>query len=125
MLLLVCLLLGIWSNAGECFSSEMFVCPTWMHRNSQHNHCECGSGLHQAIICNGDSSTVYLVNDDFCMFVSEELNTTLIGTCPYGSGGLYQNSKMILHTVVVTCIEKVSFVGNVMTITLSQSIHTT
>ena len=92
MLLSLCLLLAIWSNASECIisdseESEPLVCPTWMYPNSNHSECVCGSRLHGIVSCNAETSTVYLANF-YCIFFNEELYTTLIGSCPYSTGGL-------------------------------------
>ena len=91
MLLLTCLLLAIWPSASEYIGSEEskpFACPTWMYRSSaNHSECVCGDSLNGVVSCNAKTSTVHLPRH-FCIFFSEELDTTLIGNCPYGSGGL-------------------------------------
>ena len=61
----------------------MNVCPPWMYPNpQQHNECGCATRVGGAILCDQESSAVYIL-DFYCIFYSEELNTTLIGTCPY------------------------------------------
>ena len=64
------------------------TCPTWTYPNPQAPHeCVCGSSLHNTIICEQDTLTSLLTMSDICIFFSEELQTTLAGTCPYGFGG--------------------------------------
>ena len=86
-LLLLQLLLVSYLNGSECVTSEPSanVCPAWMYPNpQQHNECVCGNRLGGAVLCDQESLTVYLL-DFYCILYSEELNTTLIGTCPYFS----------------------------------------
>ena len=88
-MLLVCLVLAIWCSTGECaINSELFPCPTWMYRkNMQDKECTCGDKLDNAITCFNEKYRVIL-QKNFCYILSKELNTTLIGTCPYSDGGL-------------------------------------
>ena len=88
MLLLSFVLVGFLINAGFTGSvPEPSACPTWFHRpNSQNNDCVCGDVLNWAIYCDEGSGSVHLVKS-FCMFFSNEINTTLSGTCPYSDGG--------------------------------------
>ena len=59
-----------------------------MYPSSANNsECVCGDSLNGIVSCNEESSTVYLAKH-FCAFFSEELDTTLIGNCPYSLGGL-------------------------------------
>ena len=87
MLLIVCIL--ILYHASKCItdSTEVATCPTWTYPSPPHNECVCGASLADAIICNSETLTSQITVKYFCMFFSEELQTTLIGTCPYGSGG--------------------------------------
>ena len=87
MLLLMCLTLGILFTMSKCDSYEASKCPTWMYLSSRNNSsCKCGSSLRGAVYCNSRTSTVYL-HKLFCIFFNEELNITLIGTCPYAIRG--------------------------------------
>ena len=90
MLLLVCLQLTILFCISKCSieSSEVAICPTWTYPSPPHNECVCGSSLKDVIICNSETLTSQLIVKYFCIFFSEELQTILIGTCPYGSGGM-------------------------------------
>ena len=87
-MLLVCLVLAIWCSTGECvINSEPSPCPTWTFRqNAQDKGCTCDNDLHDAITCLTGKYKVVVVKG-FCYILSEELNTTLIGTCPYSTGG--------------------------------------
>ena len=106
MLLPVCLLLAIWSSTSECIGSEEsepLTCPTWMYPSSANNsECVCGSSLSGSVLCNAESSTVHLAKH-FCAFFSEELDTTLIGNCPYGFGGLLPKNVSALKDDTGLC----------------------
>ena len=106
MLLFVCLLLAIWSGASECISSEEsepLTCHTWMYPSSANkSECMCGSNLRDVVRCNADTSTVFLARY-YCIFLSEELNTTLIGSCPYGFGGLLPRNVSELKDDIELC----------------------
>ena len=82
-------LLVTWSSIGECTGFEEMVCPTWMHpdtSNSKHS-CVCGSSLGGIVDCDQESSRIK-IKRYYCSFFSKELNTTLIGSCPYSYGGI-------------------------------------
>ena len=88
MFKLVCIILAIWCSTGECVTNfELPPCPIWMyHPSPQDKECICGNDLHDAVTClSGEYSAV--VVKDFCIVLSEDHNTTLIGTCPYSTGG--------------------------------------
>ena len=107
MLLLVCLALGIYFTIGECSRYELSLkCPTWMYPDSQNNKCECGSALHGAVYCHSKTLTVHL-RKLFCIFFSEELNTTLVGTCPYtlSSETLPEDKCSYIHRTGQLCGE--------------------
>ena len=88
MLLLSFVLVSFLINAGFTGSvPEPSACPTWFYRpNLQNDDCVCGNVLNLAIYCDEGSGSVHLVKS-FCMFFSNEINTTLCGTCPYSDGG--------------------------------------
>ena len=90
ILLLVCLQLTILFCISKCSieSSEVAICPTWTYPSPPHNECVCGNSLEDVIICNSETLTSQLIVKYFCIFFSEELQTILIGTCPYGSSGM-------------------------------------
>ena len=88
LLAIVCLVLAVWCSTSACvINSEPSPCPTWTFRqNTQDKYCTCGNDLHDAIICLTGKYKVVVVKG-FCYILSDELNTTLIGTCPYSTGG--------------------------------------
>ena len=88
MLLSVSLLLAAWFSASECVGLESSVCPPWMNPSSQRKEYVCGSG---ADLCRTKAFHVYL-EGYFCIFFSKELNSTLVGGCPNGSGGPLTNN---------------------------------
>ena len=67
-------------------SSDQPTCPLWTYPSPSGNECICGDGLEYAVTCNPDTLTVYLTGQFFCfmLFNSNGVNTTLLGTCPYG-----------------------------------------
>ena len=83
MLQLVCFLLVLLFY-GKCASS-MTDCPTWTYPSPSYNDCVCGDTFGGIIVC--DSAQVAIDVSYYCMFFSEEFNTTLIGSCPYGIRG--------------------------------------
>ena len=80
MLPLVCFLLVLLFH-GKCASS-ITDCPTWTYSSPSYNNCVCGDKFGGVIVC--DSAQVRVDVNYYCMFFSEEFNTTLIGSCPYG-----------------------------------------
>ena len=64
--------------------SESSLCPMWMYFNSRDNRCMCGEVLNDIVQC--DPEARVHIKKFFCFFFSEEFNTTLVGTCPYGTG---------------------------------------
>ncbi len=96
----VCFVFAIWcgmSTGIAVLNSELPPCPTWMYRqNSQDNDCVCGSEL-DAMKCLSGKYHVEVMRY-FCIVLSEDnLNTTFIGTCPYGNGGLLPPNKSELR----------------------------
>ena len=89
-MLLVCLVLALsWFSASECvtISSELPPCPTWRyHPNPRDKECVCGNDLHDAVTCLPEKYSASVLKN-FCIVLSEDHNTTLIGTCPYSTGG--------------------------------------
>ena len=91
-MLLVCVILfALWCSMSV--KSELSPCPTWMYRrNAQDNECICGDKVQGAIKCLPRKYSV-TITEYFYIILSEDLNTTLIGTCPYGTGGLLPENK--------------------------------
>ena len=91
MLSLVFLFFTIWCSTGECvLNLEPSPCPAWLYCPSPQGECICGSDLQGAVTCNtGNYHSINLVKN-FCILLRENINSTviLIGTCPYGTGGL-------------------------------------
>ena len=82
-------ILAIWCSMSVTVAenSELPPCPTWMHRqNSQNNDCVCGISINEAVECLPGKYRVNVV-PHFCIILSEDLNTTYISSCPYGTGG--------------------------------------
>ena len=74
----------------------MSTCPTWTYPSPPNNECVCGVTLRTSIFCDPDTLTAFLMVTNVCIFYSEELQTTLAGTCPYGFGGkLPKNASKI------------------------------
>ena len=74
-------------------NSELPPCPIWMHRqNSQNNDCVCGISINEAVECGPGKHRVHVM-PHFCIILSEDLNTTFIGSCPYGTGGWLPPSR--------------------------------
>ena len=98
-------------HASKCTSesSKVATCPTWTYPSPPHNECVCGSDLHYwgyNIICDPDTLTVTVILTEryFCIFFSEELQTTLVGTCPYGyHGTLPRNPSKIKEGSNILC----------------------
>ena len=95
MLLLssACLLI-ILIHEGKC-NNDSSACPTWTYRSPHDNQCVCGARVH-SIICDPKTLTTVITVDYFCVFFSRELQSTLVGTCPYGLQGILpRNASMI------------------------------
>ena len=89
MLLIMCIAMAIWPTHTECAISKPPKCPTWHYYSN--NECVCGNNVKGAVICNANSSAVSLA-EYFCIFFCDELNTTLVGSCPYSHGGKVPNN---------------------------------
>ena len=74
--LLVVIVSGL--SHSECIKSEQTDCPTWKYYQDSSNSCVCNNHVGGAIDCFEESPEYY------CIFFSENLNSTLIGSCPYG-----------------------------------------
>ena len=57
------------------------VCPAWMYLDST-NSCKCSDHFHRVLICH--TNHVYIYNF-YCIYMNK-INSTLIGSCPYGAG---------------------------------------
>ena len=88
MLLFACVL-SILFHASRCKSKQpTAICPMWTYPSPPHNECVCGATLPNIISCQQDTLTASVsTGNRICIFFSEELQTTLVGTCPYGYGG--------------------------------------
>ena len=97
-MLLVCFIFAVWcSMSVSVANSELPPCPTWMYRqNAQDSDCICGREVHDAIKCHLEKNSVTIMRY-FCIILSEDLNTTFIGTCPYSTGGSLPKNKSELR----------------------------
>ena len=68
-------------------SSKLPSCPIWTYPSPSGKECVCGDSLHNAVICNPETLTIQLIVKFFCfiLFNDNGVNTTLLGTCPYGN----------------------------------------
>ena len=66
-----------------CNSSEISTCPTETYLSPPHNECVCTNMHGSGIVWDPDTLTLSVITGNICMFFSEELQTTLFGTCPY------------------------------------------
>lgn len=82
MLISLCLFIVNSTNSPSSFCHDQ----TWMYLDSNTNQCVCGDSLGGSVVCDAKASNVYITEKYYCMFFSEELNTTLIGNCPYNYG---------------------------------------
>ena len=83
--LVICFLV-LWIH-GECAAGSMSDCPTWTYP-TRNNECVCGSHFGYILVCITDMLVTTLNVDFYCVFFSEEFDTTLIASCPYGSRGI-------------------------------------
>ena len=68
---------------SECIKSEQTDCPTWKYYQDSSNSCVCNNHVGGAIDCFEESPYVR-IQQYYCIFFSENFNSTLIGSCPYG-----------------------------------------
>ena len=68
-------------------SSDLPTCPVWTYPSPSSSECICGDNLFNAVICNPETLTIQLIVQFFCFMVFDNngVNTTLLGTCPYGN----------------------------------------
>ena len=67
-------------------SSDLSTCPIWTFPSPSGNDCVCGDSLINIIICNPETLAIQLLVKFFCFILNDDngVNTTLLGTCPYG-----------------------------------------
>ena len=84
---LIHFLVGFFMYAVHADSSDLPTCPIWTYPSPPRNECVCGDSLQDTVICNSEILTVQLTAKFFCsmIFNSNGVNTTLLGTCPYGN----------------------------------------
>ena len=79
-------LLDIFTMCAD--SSDLPTCPIWTYPSTSGNECVCGDNLENVITytCNQKSLTVQLNRRFYCFMLLNDngVNTTLLGTCPYG-----------------------------------------
>ena len=77
-------LLDIFTMCAD--SSDLPTCPIWTYPSISGNECVCGDNLEDVITCNQKSLTVQLNRRFYCFMLLNDngVNTTLLGTCPYG-----------------------------------------
>ena len=80
------------------------TCPTWTYPSPPHNECVCGNA--PGISCDQDTLTVSVrAGHNICMFFSDNLQTILIGTCPYiFNGQIPRNTSQIMEEISKLCL---------------------
>ena len=80
------------------------TCPTWTYPSPPHNECVCGNA--PGISCDQDTLTVSVrAGRNICMFFSDNLQTILIGTCPYMfNGQIPRNTSQIMEEISKLCL---------------------
>ena len=76
------------SRVNLCDVNQFNSCPPGMF--CKDGYCKCGWHPHKAISCNGSNSSSVI--HCYCVTFDEETNATLIGSCIYNCGHLYNNS---------------------------------
>ena len=71
-------------------SEDLYSCPVWTYPSPSGKECICGDDLKEVIICNPKTLTIQLIMKFFCFMLNNDngVNTTLLGTCPYGDSQL-------------------------------------
>ena len=77
-----------------------YDCPTWTYP-THNNTCKCGVSFRHTVVC--DSLETDIVVDFYCIFLSEEYDTTLIGSCPYGTRAILPKNVSELKDRNVQC----------------------
>ena len=67
-------------------SSDLSTCPIWTYPSPSGSECVCGASFINIIICNTETLAIQLIMKFFCFILNNDngVNTTLLGTCPYG-----------------------------------------
>ena len=71
-----------------CCSYCAEPCPIWMHQDDsdpQHK-CVCSSAINRIVQCYDGRGA--FIQGYYCMFFSEEMNKTLVGSCPFGDNAM-------------------------------------
>ena len=80
-------------------SSDLSSCPIWTYPSTSGNECICGNSLFNTIICNPETLAVQLTVKLFCFMLNNDngVNTTLLGTCPYGDSVRLPRNYSVSH----------------------------
>ena len=81
-------------------SSDLSTCPVWTYPSPSGNECVCGDSLFNNImICNSETLAVQLTVKFFCFMLNNDngVNTTLLGTCPYGDSVRLPRNFSVSH----------------------------
>ena len=80
-------------------SSDLSTCPIWTYPSPSGSECTCGNSLLNIIICNPETLIVQLTVKFFCfiLFNDNGVNTTLLGTCPYGDSQRLPRNFSVSH----------------------------
>ena len=58
------------------------TCPLWKYHKYYNSSCECGSGIHNVVICRDNQSTISL-QSCYCISYNDNGDGVVVGACPF------------------------------------------
>ena len=63
---------------------QKYSCEFWSHYNAATNSCECGSAIHNIVLCQKiNGSLTVSVLHGYCMTLNNKTKQAVVGACPY------------------------------------------
>ena len=74
------------------------TCPLWQYHKYHNSSCECGSGLHNVVVCR-DNQSINSLLSCYCMSYSDDGDSVVVGACPFLCGNyfymdIYSNNNL-------------------------------
>ena len=78
------------------------TCPLWKYHKYHNSSCECGSGIHNVVICRDNQSTISIVSC-YCMSYSDNGDGVVVGACPFLCGNYFHMNIDSVNNLNTLC----------------------
>ena len=78
------------------------TCPLWKYHKYHNSSCECGSGIHNVVICRDNQSTVSIVSCN-CISNSDDGDGVVVGACPFLCGNYFHMNIDSVNNLITLC----------------------